>query len=106
MSNPILQAMGAAQDPGTRNVQGASLNSFPNIASPSENQQPNIFELMNAKDPKAALELMAKQNPAVANVMEYANSQSSYKDAFYKMAKEKGIDPNSVIQTMRNMGFK
>lgn len=98
--------MGVTQDPGTSNVQGASRNNFPNVVSPSNNQQPNIFELMNAKDPKAALDLMAKQNPAVANVMEYANSQPSYKDAFYKMAEDKGVDPNSVIQMMRNMGFK
>lgn len=45
---------------------------------------------------------MAKQNPQLRQAYEYVNANGGDpKQAFYKMAQEKGIDPNEIINMIK-----
>ena len=44
-----------------------------------------------------------QSNPALSQAMEYINANGgNAKDAFYKLAKEKGVDPQSVLDQVNN----
>ena len=45
---------------------------------------------------------MAKQNPQLRQAYEYVSANGGDpKQAFYKMAQEKGIDPNEIINMIK-----
>lgn len=77
----------------------------------NQNQQlPNniqqIKQMMNAfrgaKNPQQMIMNMANQNPQVRQVMNMVqNSGKSPKDLFYEMAKQKGVDPNQIINMLQ-----
>lgn len=84
MQNPMLQAL---------------------RSTPSNNLS-QIRSMMNmvksAGNPQAMLQSMAQNNPQLMQVMEIVNtSGGNPKAAFYKMAKEKGIDPEQVLSLLR-----
>lgn len=59
----------------------------------------NIVRMSN--NPQAMLNQMMSQNPKLRQVMDYVNqSGGDPKAAFYKMAQEKGIDPNAIINQL------
>lgn len=107
MANPILQAMGAAQGTATPNVQAMSASPNPNVSLPNMPQVNPMFAALmrSGGNPRQAVMSLAQSNPEVAKVMEFANSRPTYKDAFYEMARQKGVDPEQVISMVNGMGF-
>lgn len=55
-----------------------------------------------AKNPIQYLQQLATENPDVKNVLGYVQQNGGdFKTAFYKMAQEKGIDPNQVLNMLK-----
>lgn len=63
-------------------------------------QMANLFK--NAKNPQQLISNMVNQNPQMRQMMNtLQNSGKSPKDLFYEMAKQKGIDPNQIINMLQ-----
>lgn len=64
----------------------------------------NPINAMNMmRSPRAMLNQMLMQNPQMQRAIEYINSNGGDpKSAFYKLADEMGVDPEEVLQAMRN----
>lgn len=55
------------------------------------------------KNPQEALQQMAMNNPQYNQVMQYVKDNGGdAKSAFYKMAKEKGIDPEEFLKMLKS----
>ena len=66
----------------------------------------NIKQMMNimrgSNNPTQLLSSLAQQNPQVRQIMEMVrNSNMSPKDLFYKMAKEKGVNPDDILNQLK-----
>ncbi len=58
--------------------------------------------LKSAGNPQMMLQQMMSQNPQLQNVMQYVNANGgNAKEAFYKLAKEKGVNPNDILQMLK-----
>lgn len=45
---------------------------------------------------------MAQNNPNMKQAIDYINSNGGNpKDAFYKLAKERGVDPESILNSLK-----
>lgn len=56
----------------------------------------------NSRDPRAVMNMLARQNPQMAQFMQMASSSGmSAKALFYQMAQQRGIDPNAVLAALR-----
>ena len=55
--------------------------------------------LKNAGNPQAMLSQMMQNNPQVQALM--SASGGDPKAAFYKLAKEKGVDPQTIIDALK-----
>ena len=63
-------------------------------------QMINMFR--NANNPQQLLQNMMSRNPQLQSVMNYINQNGGNpKDAFYKMANEKGIDPEEILKMLK-----
>ena len=63
-------------------------------------QMINMFKGVN--NPQQLLQSMMNNNPQMQSVMKYVNDNGGNpKDAFYKMAQEKGIDPEEIINMLK-----
>ena len=70
------------------------------------NSSQGILELMqqirNSPNPDAAMQNLASTNPQVQSVMEYINKNGGdARTAFYNLAAQKGVDPNSILNQLR-----
>ena len=89
MSNPIFSAFG-------RNPQ-----------QPAQQPQPStlmgIFNMVrSSSNPNQAMQQMLSSNPQYQNVMDYINQNGGdARTAFYNMAAQKGIDPESILKQLR-----
>lgn len=81
--NPIMQMMG-----------GQTAN--PAIQSVKRMMQ--TFQA--AQNPQAALAQLARQNPMVGQIMQMSKG-GSLKDTFYRMCKEKGINPDDILNQLK-----
>lgn len=66
----------------------------------------NIKNMMNmvksAGNPQAMMQSMIQNNPQMKQVMDIVNnSGGDPKAAFYKMAEEKGVDPEEILSMLR-----
>lgn len=63
----------------------------------------SIFSMLNgSSNPYQLLINMAAKNPMIKNIMDSADkSGKSYQDMFYELAKQKGVDPNSIINQLK-----
>lgn len=53
-------------------------------------------------NPQAMLNQMMSRNPQMQNIMQYVRDNGGdAKAAFYKMAKEMGVDPEEVLSQLR-----
>lgn len=85
MSNPIFSQAG---------------NSSP--SNPQSNLLNLLAEIRKSPNPESAIESMVVNNPQYANVMNYISQNGgSAKAAFYNMAAQKGIDPNSILRYLK-----
>lgn len=58
--------------------------------------------LRTANNPQAMLQMMIQKNPQLKSVMDYINQHGGNpQQAFYAMAKEKGVDPNEIIRILQ-----
>lgn len=78
------------------------------IQNSSQNQNienaKSIFNMLSgSRNPYQLLMGIAAKNPMVKSVIDSANnSGKSYKDMFYELAKQKGVDPNSIISQLKS----
>ena len=86
MQNPILQML---------------KNTMP--ANNNLNQIRNMFNMVrSSRNPQTMLQNMMNNNPQMKQIMDIVRqSGGDPKTAFYKMAKEKGVDPNSVLSMLK-----
>ena len=55
-----------------------------------------------AQNPQMAIMQMAQNNPNMKQALDYINANGGNpKDAFYKLAKEKGVDPDSILNSLK-----
>ena len=85
MQNPMLQAL---------------------RSQPANNNLSQIKNMMNmvrsAGNPQAMLQSMIQNNPQMRQVMDLINqSGGDPKAAFYKLAQEKGIDPQQILDMLK-----
>lgn len=58
--------------------------------------------IKSAQNPQMMLNNMMMQNPQYKQVMDYINQNGGdAKTAFYKMAQEKGVNPNDIINALK-----
>ena len=58
--------------------------------------------LQNAKNPQGIMQQIIAQNPMMNQLQQIVNQYGGNpKDAFYKMAQEKGIDPNAILNALK-----
>ena len=58
--------------------------------------------LKNAGNPQMMFNQMMAQNPQYKQVMDYVNANGGdAKAAFYKMAQEKGVNPDDILNQLR-----
>ena len=75
------------------------LNKNPSSLSNAKNA---LNTLKNTSNPTQLLNTMAANNPRLKQVLTLVQSSNmSPKDLFYKMAKEKGVDPESILSQLR-----
>ena len=77
---------------------------------PMEYSQPNDLDrikqmmnlIRNSRNPRMALESMIQSNPKMQNVMDMVRQNGGDpKTAFLNLAKQKGIDPNEILNMLR-----
>lgn len=71
----------------------------------AQNLQP-IKNMMNmlrgAGNPSMMLQQMTAQNPQMQQVMNYVNENGgNAKQAFYKLAQEKGVNPDEILNMLK-----
>lgn len=74
--------------------------------SPVNNNLSQIKQMMNmvrsAGNPQSMLQSIAQNNPQMKQVMDIiGQSGGDPKAAFYKMAEEKGVDPEQILSMLR-----
>ncbi len=77
-------------------------NNRPSQQDTVPNQNMNLLNLMqtikNSPNPNLAMQNMLSSNPNFQNVVNYINQNGGdARSAFYNMAAQKGIDPNSIL---------
>ena len=84
MRNPMLQAL-----------RNNPVNNLDQIKS-------MMNMIRSARNPQAMVQSLAQNNPQMKQVMDIVNqSGGDPKTAFYKMAEEKGIDPEEILRQIR-----
>lgn len=71
-----------------------------NIMNPQVKQL--LQTVQAAQNPQMALQQLMLNNPEMKKAIEYVNANGGNpKDAFYKLAKERGIDPDSILNSLK-----
>lgn len=63
----------------------------------------NMMQMVKAaKNPQAMMQMMAQQNPQISQVMNFVQQNGGDpKTAFYKLAEQRGVNPDEVLQMLR-----
>lgn len=56
--------------------------------------------IKTVRNPQAAFNQMAQNNPAMQQVMQMCNGRDP-QQVFYEMCKQRGVDPESVLSQLR-----
>ena len=71
-----------------------------NIMNPQAKQMLQMIQC--SQNPQAALQSLMENNPNMKQAIDYVNANGGDpKDAFYKMAKEKGVDPQTILNSLK-----
>ena len=67
---------------------------------------PQIKQLMQtvqmSQNPQVAIQNLMQNNPGMKQAIDYVNANGGNpKDAFYKLAKERGVDPDSILNSLK-----
>ena len=58
--------------------------------------------IRNVSNPQTAINEMMKQNPTMKQAMDYVNATGGdYEKAFFKLAKEMGVNPQDILNALR-----
>lgn len=58
--------------------------------------------IKNAGNPQMMLQQMMSQNPQIQQVMQYVKDNGgNAKTAFYKLAEQKGVNPEEILQMLK-----
>jgi hypothetical protein len=61
-----------------------------------------MSKIKNAGNPQMMFQQMLSQNEQIQQVMQYINNNGGNAEkAFYKLAAEKGINPNEILQMLK-----
>ena len=61
-----------------------------------------INTIKTAQNPQMMLQQMAQKNPMLQQAMQYVNQNGGdARTAFYKLAQERGVDPETILQQLR-----
>ena len=61
-----------------------------------------INTIKTAQNPQMMLQQMAQKNPMLQQAMQYVNQNGGdARAAFYKLAQERGVDPETILQQLR-----
>lgn len=84
MSNPIFSSFNNATPHNSNSLLGM------------------MNQVKNSSNPKAMMEQLITNNPQFQNVINYINQNGGdAKTAFYNLAAQRGIDPNSILNQLR-----
>lgn len=83
-----------------------SNSALSNLSSFGSQQPPSLFEMYNqvrhSQNPEQAMQMLFANNPQYQNVMNYIQQNGGdARSAFYNMAAQKGVDPNSILSKLR-----
>lgn len=93
----LYQQMMGSQASGATTATAAKID--PNILSQAKQM---LGMLQNCGDPQKALNMLAQNNPQMGALMNMiGGSGMSAKGMFMQMAKQKGIDPNTIINALK-----
>ena len=67
---------------------------------------PQVKQLMQtvqmAQNPQMALMNLMQNNPGMKQALDYVNANGGNpKEAFYKLAQEKGVDPQAILNSLK-----
>ena len=67
---------------------------------------PQIRQLLQtvrmSQNPQMAMQQLIQNNPQMKQVMDYVNANGGNpKDAFYKLAEEKGVNPDDILGMLK-----
>lgn len=81
MSNPMMQQIAMSRINPIKNLMGI---------------------VRGSGNPMMAINQMAGSNPAIRQALDYVNANGGdARAAFYKLAQERGIDPNSILDMLK-----
>ena len=61
----------------------------------------NMMQMINgAQNPQAALNMLMQKNPQMAQVMQLIQGRNP-QEVFYAMCKERGVDPNTILNQLK-----
>lgn len=71
--------------------------------NPAVMQAKNALNMLkSAKNPEMFMQNMISQNPQMKQAMDYVNANGGdAQQAFYALAKEKGIDPEQILSMLK-----
>ena len=97
--NPVLGLIGNMLGGANNNVAG-------NAQANGNNGLNNILGIFNmlkgSNNPMQMIQNMAQTNPQVKQAMDYIEQNGGdIQSAFYKLAKERGVDPNQVLNMLK-----
>ena len=81
--NPLMNAIGQPTNNGNIQQIKRMMNMFKSVQNPQE-----------------AINTLAKENPAIANIIQMSNGD--LKGTFYKMCQEKGVNPDDILKQLQN----
>ena len=79
---------------------------FSNSSSFGNQQSPSLFDMYNqvrhSQNPEQAMQVLFANDPQYQNVMNYIKRNGGdAKSAFYNMAAQMGVDPNSILSRLQ-----
>lgn len=86
---------------------GSNISNNQSVQNNQSNSNSDIVKsivgmLSGSANPYQLLTGIAAKNPIIKNIMDMSNnSGKSYKDIFYELAKQKGVDPNSILGQLK-----
>lgn len=71
------------------------------VQSNNIEQIKGMYQMMQSvQNPQVLLQQMASQNPQFAQVLQMCNSRNP-RDLFYMLCKQKGVDPNTILNQFK-----
>ena len=71
-----------------------------NLMNPQAKQLMQMIQ--TSQNPQMAIQNLMQSNPNMKQAIDYINANGGNpKEAFYKLAKERGIDPDTILNSLK-----